>query len=371
MRSKQRILSVLRGKEVDRIPWSPNLAYWWEAQSENFTACGEVEFLKSIGADPLIRGHYPYYGKEWRDIILYRTEYKSCSIKEFKESSSKTIVYETPIGNISAVYRYSPSGNTWYLAEHPVKEEKGFKILAYLFEDMVIRPDYELYNEAAKKWGDDALLVPIVAPSPNLKTSFQSLLEYWVGTEELVYALADYPEIVEETLESMRKVSLKTAEISAQSDAEAFTSWEDTSTTNISPDLYERYILPEINDWCRILHSYGKLYIQHACGHLKALIPLMAKSDIDCIESISPPPTGNIELWEARKILPERIALIGGIEPTVFLESDIDKLESYVTELLEKLKGTRYILANSDSCPPGISLEKFNLVSKIVKEFNK
>jgi uroporphyrinogen-III decarboxylase len=64
---------------------------------------------------------------------------------------------------------------------------------------------------------------------------------------------------------------------------------EDTSTTNINPAYYEKYILPEINGWCDILHGEGKKYIQHACGHLKHLLPLLGGSKIDGIESVSPP----------------------------------------------------------------------------------
>ena len=30
MKSKQRLLSAIRGEPVDRIPWSPFLAYYWE-----------------------------------------------------------------------------------------------------------------------------------------------------------------------------------------------------------------------------------------------------------------------------------------------------------------------------------------------------
>ena len=59
------------------------------------------------------------------------------------------------------------------------------------------------------------------------------------------------------------------------------------------------------------------------------------------------------------------VALVGGIEPTVFLNSSLPELEEYTAHLLEKMKGSRYVLANSDSCPPGVSMEKFRLVSRL------
>ncbi len=56
---------------------------------------------------------------------------------------------------------------------------------------------------------------------------------------------------------------------------------------------------------------------------------------------------------------------------TVFLRSTMDELENYVINLLEKMGSQRYILANSDSCPPGVSIEKFTLVSEIISRKKK
>ena len=225
--------------------------------------------------------------------------------------------------------------------------------------------DSEL-NRKIEEYGERALLVPIIGV--NRKTAFQSLLEQWFGTEALVYAVFDYKDQIDECLKSMKKASVEYLKIAVESDGEAFISWEDTSTTNINPSWFSEYIAPEIDDWCDIIHDKGKLYIHHACGHLNALVDLIAETKIDVLESISPPPTGNITLKKARKALPGRIALIGGIEPVIFERESLDFVLDYTRELLGDMKGSRYVLANSDSCPPGVSLEKFKSISAIVKE---
>lgn len=53
MTSRRRLLAALRGQEVDRIPWSPFLAYWWEHQPQQIQDCSQVWSFKEIGADPL------------------------------------------------------------------------------------------------------------------------------------------------------------------------------------------------------------------------------------------------------------------------------------------------------------------------------
>lgn len=263
-------------------------------------------------------------------------------------------------------YRFVEEGNTWFLVEHPVKDEDDFMLLKYIMDSTHLTPDYEKFEREAEKLGERGLILPLICPA--MKSSFQSLLERWVGTEELIYAIMDYPEIVQETLQSMYRVTREAAEIAADSPSEFFLSWEDTSTTNISPQLYKDYILPEINMWCDILHKKVKKYVQHACGALDALLEDIASSKIDVLESISPAPTGNVEMKRVQKVLPKRIAIVGGIEPLQLLNSSEEEIKKEAEELLDIMKGRGYILANSDSCPPGVTIEKFRALSDVVKK---
>jgi uroporphyrinogen-III decarboxylase len=357
MTPKERLLSAIRGKPVDRVPWSPCPAYWWEAQPAEFQKQGQLAFLEQLGADPLLRG----FGQ------FSELSHEKCAV-DVQRSETKTVTtMETPVGTLTAVQTYVKDANTWFLTEHPVKTEDDFKTLTHIMEHshLKITADLAQFESDQKTNGERALTLPLA--NCFTKTPFQSLVEYWVGTEELVYALADYPEVVEACLAAMSALSIESVKLSATSSAEGFIFWEDSSTTNISPAFFAKYTAPEINAWGDILHGAGKFLVHHACGHLQRLIPLMAETKIDAIEAISPPPTGNIELADAAKLLPDSIALIGGIEPTVLLNSTLEALETYVRALLRQMDGRRYVLANSDSCPPGVSIEKFRRVSSIVK----
>ena len=368
MTSKERMLSVLRGKPADRIAWAPFLTYWWDqnlvADAESL---GEIGFKRAIGADILMRGHRNRpTNLEYTNLEMYLTEYGTTKYTEKEEGNRKYQVYETPIGSLQASYIYSPVGDTWFLQGHPVKTVDDFKILSYIANDMRLTASNTAYEEECAKY-PDTLFVPLV--TPFTKTAFQSMLEYWVGTEELCYLVNDEPEVVQEALRAMQKVSLEAAKISAASSAEVFISWEDTSTTNISPTWYEEYILPEINQWCDILHSTGKLYIQHACGYIRSLLPLIASSKIDAIESVGGPPTSDISAEELGELLPERITVIGGIEPTFLIHSTEEELKKRVETLCEQLKGRPFIMANADSCPPEVDVNKFGLVTEYLYRY--
>ena len=357
MMPKERILACIKGEKTDRLAFSPFLAYWWEAQPKALQNRGQLAFLEEMGADPMLRGFYFITNAIYRDVEQ----------RVWVDGKFQHHVMETPVGSLETIYTYAEGSNTWFLTGHPVKNEEDLKTLIYIMEHAAAEyaPDYKSHEEEFLKTGDRALIMPLV--NPFGKTPFQTLVETWMGTEELVFALADYPELVEECLFAMNRVSDEGVRKAAEAFPESFIFWEDSSTTNISPAYFEKYVGPVITNWANILHQNDKLLIHHACGHIKDLLPFMAKTGVDMIESVSPPPTGNVELWEAKAVLPPEIGLIGGIEPTVLLNSGMDALLVYTQNLIGKMRGGRYVLANSDSCPPGVEKEKFFALANLVK----
>ena len=355
MKSRHRLLSAIRGEPIDRVPWSPFLAYYWEHLPLQTQKMGQFEYFRQMGADPLLRGSHS----------LYKCIYKNCEIEEKVIGRESFRTFRTPVGQLAERSVRSDAGNTWFLVDHPVKTAEDFKILQYMHEHLVIEPDMKRFEADLKLYGDDALLLPTLGV--HCKTAFQTLVEHWVGTVELTYALYDEPEAVEECLAVMQARDEETVRISLDSNADGFIFWEDSSTTNISPTFFEKYTKPEIDRWGSLIHDNGKLLVHHACGHLKDLLPLMGKSNIDAIESLPPPPTGNVTLQQAAAILPEHIALIGGLEPVRLLSGSVDDVRRDAEELLRDLKGCRFVLANSDSCPPGVAYEKFLAVTELVR----
>ncbi len=372
MTSRERLLAALRGQEIDRIPWSPFLAYWWEHQPQEIQDCGQLWFLKEIGADPLLRGFAtPFTSSDIHGVGYYPDSFYNpipdCETRREVKGDDWRIQYVTPVGTLTTLSRYSALANTRFVIEHPVKQREDYKVLSYIVERMVIEPNYQPIQQAIEELGEDGLYMPLI--SPFLKTPFQALVEHFVGTQQLVYDLVDYPEEVEALLAVMSERAMEAVQIAVESPAEAFITWEDSSTTNVSPAMFARYIAPELTRWGQVVHAAGKLLIHHACGHVRHLLPIMAEEAIDAMESLSPPPTGDVEIWEAQEVLSPRVGIVGGIEPTHFLNLDLDGLRDYVEELLAQVNPCHYVLANSDSCPPGVSAEKFRLVTEIVRSY--
>jgi uroporphyrinogen-III decarboxylase len=272
------------------------------------------------------------------------------------------------VGTLHQVKRRSHEGNTDFLIEHPLKTEEDFKIRLWIEEQTHFEVDLAPVREHLGGNGREGLSIGMLIP--RSKSAYQSLVEHHVGTEELVYALADYPDTVEELWAAMVRNDLQAAQLAMETGFYTYyLTWEDSSTQNYSPMQYERYIASEIQQWCTLLGTAGMHYIQHACGHLRHLLPLMRASGVAGVESISPPPTGNVDIGGARALLGDNVAIIGGIEPTEFLHRSPDELEPYVEQTIAAARGGPFVLANSDSCPPGVTVEKFKRVAEIARRY--
>jgi len=353
MTSKERIQSALEGKPVDRIPFSPFLAYVWEHFPQEIQRKGQLSFLKEVGADPLWRGA----------VCPVKSTVSGVTTERSEDEREITVKTTTPVGSVTSVWLKSDTGNTAFLVGHPLRTEEDYKVQLWIEEHTHLEYNLQAVADHLSGPGQEGLSIGMLFPRG--KTAFQSLIEHHVGTEELIYALCDFPATVESLLAAMVENDLEAARMAVESDYEYFLTWEDSSTQNYSPAMYEKYIGSEIRSACEILVRAGKKYIQHACGHVKHLLELMKAGGVVGIESISPPPTGNVTLKEAREMVGSSFAIIGGIEPTQLLNLSLEELEPYVEQVIEDGQGGPFVLANSDSCPPGVSVEKFKLISEI------
>ncbi len=353
--AKERIMLALEGRETDYVPFCPFLAYVWEHFPPDIQQLGQLEFHHAVGADPLWRGA----------PCPVRAIPPEVETRSFNEGTRAVTMTITPVGTLRQASVQSPTGNTWFLVEHPLKTEADFAVQQWIEEHTRYAFDPAPVREHLIGNGAEGLSIGMLIP--RCKSAFQSLVEHHVGTEELIYALADYPDAVESLWRAMVANNLRAVELALEADYDYYLTWEDSGTQNYSPALYERYIAIEIAQWCSRLTHAGKRYIQHACGNLKAILRPMQASGVFAVESISPPPTGDIEIRDARACVGSDFGIIGGIEPTAFLNLSVAELGPYTEQVIADGAGGPFVLANSDSCPPGVTLEKFRRVAEVAR----
>lgn len=355
MTSRERLAAALQGQPVDRLPFAPFLAYVWESFPDEIQQRGILQFHHDIGADPMWRGA----------PCPLSVETPGVEVRTSSDGLETLTEFSTPVGSLRTRHTRSGQGNTLFLVEHPIKTVGDLKTQTWIEEHTRVR-----YNPAPAVdflAGDGREGLSIGMLCYRGKTAFQNLVEYNVGTEEMAYLLADHPTEVEGLLEVMVANDLEAARLASQAPYDFWLTFEDSSTQNYSPTLYERYIAPEITRFCGILSEVGKHYIQHACGHVRHLLPSMARSGVCAVESLSPPPTGNVTIADARRLLGPGAGIIGGIEPTAFLNLPDTLFPAYVEQVIDELRGGPFVLANSDSCPPGVTRDRFATAARIAR----
>lgn len=357
MTSKERIEAALAGKPVDHIPFSPFLAYVWEYFPEEIQQMGQLQFHKMIGADPLWRGAPMPVSVQAAGV--------ESKVTGVTNGHHQELI--TPMGSLHMTWRRTnDAGGTMFLVEHPCKTPEDLKIQLWIEQ----HTSFELQPQIATGFLND--------PNSNEglslgmmcyrgKTAFQTMVEHLIGTEELVYMMQDESKLVDELWQAMMQNDLESARIAAESDYDYFLTFEDSSTQNYSPRQYAKYIAPEIQAYCGIAAQHGKKYVQHACGHLRYLVEQMVDGGVYAVESASPAPTGNIEIKEIRQVCGNKMGIIGGIEPVRFLNEPVESFGKYVEQVIAEGAGGPFLLANSDSCPPGVTVEKFAIAADVAR----
>ncbi len=94
-------------------------------------------------------------------------------------------------------------------------------------------------------------------------------------------------------------------------------------------------------------------------------------AQFDGVCDIAPPPTGDLTLFEAKRIWGERKVAIGGIDATEFISMSPKELKAHVCSILEKISQYRGVLLGSgDAVPFGTPIENLMAVTEAVKEFS-
>jgi uroporphyrinogen-III decarboxylase len=196
------------------------------------------------------------------------------------------------------------------------------------------------------------------------------LLEVELGVEQFHYFLIDFPDELEALMRVMHAKNLDACEIIAESPAEVVILYENTSTSYMSPPMFAQYILEHLNQYADLYHRAGKIVLIHACGKLKDIVDELGLGRYDGICDIAPPPTGDLDLVEAKEAWGVRKVVTGGIDATAFVSLSPEEMKDHVTHILQRISSHRgVILGSGDAVPAGTPLETLRAVTEAVQEF--
>lgn len=354
---KERWLAALRMQPVDRLPFWPKLSGAYpQAQAAPFRDMTVPQLHAWIGSDP----HMGVPG-------CLREVRKTTSVTYVREAAALQTLFKGPGGELEMVQHYDPSTQSWHPVQFPVRTRDDIRTMTRIVQDADFEVDAEALQKArdqAREIGHQAITVNTIGTSPLMHW-----VEYLAGVEAAHYLLADCPEEVESLFDALHAVNRRKAELlCAHSPADALYMMENTSTTLISPDQFRRYCAPHLADYAAIAKSRDRLLILHMCGHLKALLPDLARIPARAFEAFTAPTLGNTTLLDGRTQCPDK-CLIGGTHAMLWTRSTPEIIAG-IAEALAPLPHHRGLVVTSAGVmPPSCTPETIKAVCDWVKEF--
>jgi hypothetical protein len=369
MSGRERLLTVLRGGIPDRLPFVPLVNdFFWDTLPPEWDVHDPVACCRRIGADIAERWVRSYVG-----YGLYRDEaidpwLKGITFERSQTSNGTLVRWVTPFGALSQHQRETQeAGSTVYREDPLVKTFEDLRVYQYLWEAMEPRAAYHLTRQHLDAIGDDGIVMVATPCTPMLH-----LIMYDLGLERTSFFLADHPEAMKRLMTTMADKALAATRIAAHSPAEVGIVPENSGTRLVSPRQFAEFCAPVLSEMASLFHSSGKLLLFHACGHLHDLMPAIAGTGLDGIESLTPPPTGNVELAFAREILGPDKTIIGGLDPVWFAQASAAEVSEKVQAIAEEVRpGRHFMLMPSDSTPAHVPLANFEAVRRTIERLAK
>lgn len=357
MTPKERWLAAIRMQPVDRLPFWPKLnAAYPQAQDAPFRDMGLDAIHDWIGSD-----------KHQGIADCTREVRKRTAVEIRRTDGTMQTLYRSPHGERRLVQMFDEPSKSWHPTEFPVKTREDVRFMTGIFADVTVELDTAALHKAqdqAARIGQSAVTTNGIGTSPLMRW-----VEWLAGIENAHYLLADHQAEVEALFEAMHEVLLKKTRIHCEhSPADVFYMIENTSTTLISPDQYRRYCARHVGDYARLTHAADRNLILHMCGHLKALLPELARIPAQAFEAFTSPTLGNTSLRDGRCACPDT-CLIGGTNAMLWTKTADEIIAKIAADLAELPHHRGIVLTSAGVMPPMCRPETIKQVCDWVKRY--
>ncbi len=354
---REMILAVYSGKDPGGVVWQPRIDFWFLVNQRRGTLPKRYEGATLLDVHDDVFSSIRYF------IWPLRVRYEKVKVEEHWIDEDRLLrVWKTPVGDLREVLRFTDFKLSAYHEEYRVKTPEDLKILEYILEDSDYWFDMESYQQDVERVGDRGVPQFFYRRSP-----LQALIIEHMGFERTVYALTDYPDLIEHYIEVATRADDRMYEVLLSSPVPILNLGENIDGYLNPPKMFCRYHLPYYQMRVKQIKAVGKFVHIHMDGSLKPLLPFLRSVDWDGIEAVTPVPQGDVTLEEVKEAMGDLI-LLDGIPALYFLPFyPEERLVECVKRIVE-LFYPRLILGISDELPPGGDIERVRIVGQLVKE---
>lgn len=370
MTGRERLLAAFHGGEPDVAPFAPNLYYWFYSRRRSGRLPAElagarhpIDVLRYLGADILARWDTQYATREVFTAGEYSEEFGGWSrfaepmVTAFNVYPPHRTVrrrrFATPHGTLRHEWTLSEEAGADFESEYWWKDWSEYEAVRFLLESREYRFDAAFFHHWVQRVGDGGMVMAHLTQSP-LKT-----FHWLAGAQNASLFLMDHPAEMKELAAIHQRQALALLEsIVDNPDAEVFLSLDNLDSGFYPPYFYEPYCHAFYAEAARRIHDRGKIFAVHACGRDRALMELVGRSRVDCLEGLTPPPLGDVPLDQARALTGyENFTVNGGMDTghLEIREEAEKRIHEYTRELFASMGDKRHFIFASSCSTPAIT----------------
>jgi len=355
MTSRERLMKVLKGEIPDHVPVAPDTSnmiparltgkpFWdiylyqdppiWKAY---------IDCVKHFGFDSLMDGYVAILFEDlgeidnaWHEIIIHRDR-KRIVTQKYRIIDGKR--------------EWEPYITVYYDDNPPTHglrpEALGFPRIPDRYEEI----------EGRKEWPQGEELLKLV----KAELGDHGLVGVWCGTTKLlnseqdIYDFYDNPEKYykksEQLLEYYVKRFYKLMSLETKPD---FLCVGGSGTLiHQTPKIFRELALPIVKEITALAKKHGIPTHVHSCGPERLLVKIIAEeTDLTVIDPLEPPPMGDCDLKEIKRLYGDKLVLKGNLHTTdVMLKGSVrDVVEASKRAIDDAAAGGKFILSTGDQC---------------------
>lgn len=370
MTSRERMLTAMAGKQPDRVPCSPDISnmipcrlqnkpFWeilyyqkppmWKAYLE---ACDYFDidsffFHASTGPNP-------------------RTQFSVDTTVTGKTDDRLTVLktFKTPAGDFTEewVYPRADSETCTVKAFDTIRE--ALPKLKYVLSAEIDGSDEDI--KAMRTFLGEKHALGGYCNTPMLPYHWlhgqleQAVMEYYTDFE----AMAEYREL-------FKNYNIRRAELLIDFGVDFLLIESSGSITMQSPDIVKEMQVETMKIISHMCREAGVVSVFHSCGRSNALMPILVEeTEIDCIQPLEPPPTGDVDLAHIKKTYGDKIALMGNINtPQVMLRGTPDDVYAAACKAIDDAaENGGFVLSTGDQCGRDTPDENIHALVRAARE---
>ncbi len=269
------------------------------------------------------------------------------------DAETRTMVIQTPRGEWTR--RVSRSLGEW-------GDETGFPVKTEADHDMITAVCGQIHDRAGaireyfRNWrqrvGEDGVIV-LGHPHPTW-------LCFQISQQNIIYHWLDFEDTYRRSVDAIVEASLVVNQIGLEEGID-FISDGSYGLEMVSMKMLRDLDLPVLRAYADWTHARGGLFWYHNCGYTRTMIRegFYNQMEADVIETIAPPPSGDNDLAEARRLIRRETCTKGNLDLGILRDGTPQEVEQATRAMVEAVRGWPHIFSTADAVLPNTPPENY------------